>query len=281
MLKKLSNQSKRYGLATIGILLLTVLLDRMLFSSALQEREQEEGHKPPIAQKSIKEAMPEANVSKMAFVELTLPPPPTREKAKISAGEGNVERELLPTDPKAASVVQAKAAELNQAAKASPKVMNSPQGQSTERQIENVLNQLAALDGADRSLYFPKKTTKRILEYMHSCIGIDVGAVAHNSLTVLSHKNRQHSHIVRVANGYRTRQEQALLDIYAPNQALVRLYPISFDEALGRVIVNELGLDELTQLSGQYMLQGNSLWLTNITINHKTIPNDWRLTSRC
>lgn len=116
---------------------------------------------------------------------------------------------------------------------------------------------------------------------MHTCIGVDVGVVKNNDVTVFTHKNDKHSRIVRVANGYRTPQEQALVALYAPKQTLVRLYPVSFDETLAGLIATHLSAQSLKQLSGQYELRYRSLWLTDISLNNNKIAQDWKLTNGC
>jgi hypothetical protein len=269
-----SRASKLYGLATLCVVLITVLVDWLYFadenidvidyspvhaahSQQLTELMTQKSHEPK-SEALTPTKYNDPQITHLAFVEITLPAPQVAQKTAL---------------PAKTFMTMQNSSQVASHTKSST--------QPSKVEIKQRLNQLVALKGSERSLYFPESSTKQILEYMHSCIGIDVGAVKDNKLTVFSHKNRRHSEIVRVANGYRTEHEQVLLDIYAPNQTLVRLYPISFDETLGKSIAQYLGATPLTQLSGQYALRRNSLWLTNVSVNQKSISGDWQLSKGC
>jgi hypothetical protein len=301
-------QSTRYGLAILCVVTITVLLDWLCFADdephtiddnlplptqAATELINKKSHdiKPDML-------LPQKNnvptISQLALVDITLPAPPPKHSPKVVAPPLNVikherseNQALVPvkateTKPSAnKSIVKRPNLSTNAPTPASRNNQLDRLAQPSKIAIKQRLNQLVALKGSERSLLFPESTTKAILAYMHSCIGIDIGAVKDNKLTVFSHKNRRHSEILRVANGYRTVQEQALIDVYAPGQTLVRLYPISFDQSLGMSIARYLGSAPLTQLSGQYALRGNNLWLTKIMINQTNVSADWQLRKGC
>ncbi|MFT6268386.1 MAG: hypothetical protein ACJAVV_001194 [Alphaproteobacteria bacterium] len=308
---RVSGVSMRYGLATLCIVLITVLIDWLYFADETlyviddsPTRTAQPEQVTVLVTKKLdnlknevltpqKDDLPK--ISHLAFAYITLPVPPAAQKAESLTNQLEV-TDLHNTEPHSiikpattfinndsivmAPVLPARALSTMQVySRATSQTKSLAQPSKVE--IKQRLSQLVALKGSERSLYFPEATTKQILEYMHSCIGIDVGAVQDNKLTVFSHKNKHHSAIVRVASGYRTQQEQALLDVYAPNQTLVRLYPISFDEVLGKSIARYLGTAPLTQLSGQYALRRNSLWLTNVSVNQKNVLTDWQLSRGC
>lgn len=273
----MTRQSLMYGAATLLVLLLTILLDMFYFVEVKQDAELKEVK--PKQQAYV--AINEPQVYQMAFVDIELPPPPSSKVEQVRRSSPlslNAPKTHENTDDTAEmeqiASIDIDANAIFQATKRREVKVNSAQ-------ISERLRQLSSLKGVDRSLQFPSSSTKQILEYMHSCIGIDVGAVKQNHLTVISHKNRQHSQIVRLASGYKTPQEQALMALYAPQQTLVRLYPRSFDEVLGRAIARHLGQKPLTQLSGEYVLKGNDLWLTKLSVNKIAVLDEWQLTSGC
>lgn len=309
---------RSYGLATLCVVLLTLLVDRFYFFDKDESRDNKEASSVELAEKSQQkntklqsqpkhivnetneahkknsasiESLPNKpkdtpTVKQLALVDVTLPLPPSAHSMKLS-NKGEILKKLNYKDTSSLQANSAQAV-LSPAA-LSPAALSSAQASAEQvntrhissAQITQRIEQLAGLKSNQRSLYFPPATTQKILEHMHTCIGIDVGAIVNNKLTVFSRKNSAHSSIVRVANGYQTQQERALLNIYAPGQRLVRLYPESFDVLLGKSISAHLGSAPLTSIEGQYTLRRNSLWLTNVIINQKEVVKDWQLSQGC
>jgi hypothetical protein len=254
------SQQIRYTAATVCVVLLTILVDAVWLNKT-EDLNQQHNKTPEIKapetnalinEESAPKKMANDAVKRMTFANITLPPP----LAKKSVDEGKFSENTNT-------------------------VSTTSEFQTEPHQVALHVKQLASLPSNARSLTFPVANTPRILNYMHACVGIDIGAINNNKLMVFSHKNSHHSDIVRVASGYTTAQEGALLNIYAPGKTLVRLYPVSFDQTLGRLIGNVLGSVPLSEFKGEYRMGKNSLWLTNISINQKHIDEDWQLHQGC
>ena len=141
------------------------------------------------------------------------------------------------------------------------------------------LDTMSSLNAEQLTLRFPpsRSATQIILQYMHNCVGIDIGAIKNNSLMRLSDKVSHESQILRLVSGEKTQKEIALLNAYAKGLSMVRIYPHSFDNTFAAHVFNTIGTASLTQLSGEYKLRGQKLSLTNISINQLPIKNDWLL----
>lgn len=270
----MSASSTRYALASLLVVFMTLVIDHNFL---------QKDKTPIIVPASIKPAAVAetvAKISNMSLVNIALPLPPSFNKGQDAE---QVKRDLPEINKSKSTVLSVepieKLAEFHKPKWSNPfpKTPSWP----NKAQISQRLQQLVELKGVDRTLYFPEASTVQILAYMHNCVGIDIGAVKHNNLTLFSHKNNSHSQIVRAANGFKTQHEQALLAAYAPNQVLVRLYPRWFDEGLGKEIAASLGNQALTQLSGHYALRGQSLWLTKVKLNKKPLNKEWLLSQGC
>ncbi len=150
--------------------------------------------------------------------------------------------------------------------------------------VSQVLTKFTQLDTKQLSLRFPRNQndTQRILQFMHRCIGIDIGALQGQNLVRLSHKLNQHSPLLRLASGELSQKESALLSAYAKGAPLVRIYPHWFDAGLAKYVAHhqaKIGANALQQLSGEYRLVGQKLWLTQIQLNTTNISKDWLLAS--
>lgn len=273
--------SKKYTLAIVFVLLITVFIDHRYFSLEKPHLESMSSEaKMAELTETVKAAKVLPKLTQMSLLNVDLPLPPAltvSQPNRLDLGQSaapsknqQVSEQALKFQSRTNKQVLVKAHSMNLAA-------NEP----NQFQITQRLNQLVALKGIERTLYFPEANTRQVLAFMHNCVGIDIGAIKDNKLTLFSHKNNDHSQIVRAANGFKTPQEKALLQAYAPNQVLVRLYPKWFDERLGREIASSLGSQKLTQLSGRYALRGDSLWLTEVNINRKAISKDWLLSRGC
>ena len=139
------------------------------------------------------------------------------------------------------------------------------------------LQAMTEMQGEAMQLRFPDsiQTTKRILNYMHKCIGIDIAAYTGKDLIMLKQSQTRHSPMLRLASGQMTQTESALLALYASSYTLARLYPLWFDMRLSQKIYESLQSNELKQFSGTYRLLNNNLWLDNITLNGKALDESW------
>ena len=278
----MSATSSRYAVASAFVVLLTLLIDYIYFQQNEQPTEPQARLPQQVEQTPVNESIKAApKMTQMSLVNISIPPPPSNEQNHDS--EQALVQQSLPLINKG-NGSKPKVEDLKTPAQLQSSIKLSANNKSvtpTKSQITQRLNQLVALDGIDRTLYFPESNKQQILAYMHNCVGIDVGGVKQNNLTLFSHKNNSHSQIVRAANGFKTAHEQALLAAYAPNQTLVRLYPKWFDERLGKAIATSLGNQTLTQLSGHYALRGKTLWLTNIMLNHHSTSQEWVLSQGC
>ena len=272
--------SKRYVAATVFVLLTTLFIDYMYFSLEKSPTERVILIKAQVAEPSASSKL-SPQVTQMSLVNLVLPSPPANNDSTLNKQDLEQNKRLQGNQQlkKQAQEYQIVRTSNTQVLLATQSMNNNIE--PNKFQIKQSLNQLIALKGIDRTLYFPDANTRQILAYMHNCVGIDIGAVSDNNLTLFSHKNIAHSQIVRAANGFKTSQETALLAAYAPNQVLVRLYPKWFDERLGKEIASSLGNQALTQLSGSYALRGQSLWLTDVNLNSKATGRDWLLSQGC
>lgn len=269
-MKKVAS-SKQYLVAIVFVVVVTVFIDHRYFSS-------EKPHLERLPSKAqVAEVLPKLTQISLLNIDLPLPP-----ALNSNQPEGlSVEHNALPREQQSSAQAQRMQSSTDKQMSLKAHSMNKAANKPDQFQITQRLNQLVALKGIERTLYFPESSTAQVLAFMHNCVGIDIGAVKDNNLTLFSHKNNDHSQIVRAANGFKTPQERALLQAYAPNQVLVRLYPQWFDERLGSEIARSLGTQKLTQLSGKYALRGDSLWLTEVNVNHKSISRDWLLSQGC
>lgn len=279
-----SATSKKYAAGTAVVVLLTLYIDHIYFSSDKSTVNKVLPIEQQVAQVVEQETSVTlaSQVVQMSLVNIVLPAPPSAtESQQIERGDkkNKLSQGDLKSNEQAPAPKVASAGDAQMVMK--PDAIDKYNSEPNKLQVTQRLNQLVALKGIDRTLYFPDAHTQQILAYMHNCVGIDIGAVRENNLTLFSHKNKAHSQIVRAANGFKTTQETALLAAYAPNQVLVRLYPKWFDERLGKEIANSLGNQKLTQLSGNYALRGQSLWLTDVNLNSKAIGQDWLLSQGC
>lgn len=272
--------SKKYALASAFVVLMTLVIDQIFFQQIVELATA----KPqvPTLRKPEAKVKVASKMTQMSLVNIELPLPPSVHE--IQAPTQTIVQNHVPLKSESDATQPAIEPPVN-FVKAQKSFKPRPFGDKlktpNQLQITHRINQLAALKGIDRTLYFPETSTQQILTYMHNCVGIDLGAVKKNNLTLFSHKNNSHSQIVRAANGFLTPHEQALLAAYAPNQVLVRLYPKWFDERLGKAIDASLGKQAMTQLSGHYALRGKNLWLTKVKLNHKSLEQDWLLSQGC
>lgn len=277
----LSASSPKYAIASVLVVVFTLIIDIAFFQK--ESRKKPPAHTPSmnteteLAKKSKEYSISPAQLS---LVNIALPMPPMFRKIEEHTSIKKQGPKTL-SNPVKKIVDKANKNNNNTTTKLKGNALAREVSSPSKQQIEQSLSQLASLDGIDRTLYFPENATKKILDYMHSCVGIDVGAVKQNNVMLFSRKNKKHSQIVRAANGFLTKHERALLAAYAPGQVLVRLYPQWFDEQLGRQIASSIGSQALTQLSGQYALQDETLLLTNIKVNRKAINKEWLLSKGC
>ena len=284
---RVSSQQARYLAATLCVVVLTIFVDLIVFNNTEAPSDKNE---EVMQAQSVYPNTDDGLIKQMAFVNVTLPPPISKTLAErsVDKNEPYLKNSALASHKNTALLATSapKVASINPdltSAVAPPQQRQHTlhKSQPEPKQITQHLGQLASLSSNVRSLTFPDANTSQILEYMHTCVGIDVGAINNSKLTVFSHKHSRHSDIVRVASGYTTAQERALLAIYAPGKTLVRLYPYSFDQKLGVFISRVLGVVPLSEFRGEYRVGNNSLWLTNIMINQTHINGDWQLHQGC
>lgn len=263
------NTNLQYSLATLGVIVATVLIDTLFTSKHTSVIETQ------IASAPAKEQTPKLVLPPMAKAislaqNVTLPPVPKRNNsANLQTSEKKPltiqKEELTETSYKHHN---ARSQQIEYATK-------SQELQS----IDHHLNTMSSLSAEQLTLRFPisSRATQNILQYMHKCVGIDVGAIKDNSLMRLSHKVSHESQILRLVSGQKTQKEIALINAYAKGQAMVRIYPHSFDNTFATHVFKTIGSASLTQLSGEYQLLGQKLSLTNISVNQFPIENDWLL----
>jgi hypothetical protein len=267
-----ASSSVQYAAAIVFVVLLTVFIDHRYFSP-------KKPHLESIpSETQAAELLPKLTQMSLINVDLPLPPALATSQTQVLQVEQNP---LPPRNKKSSEQAQQVQTSSDKQVLLQAHSMSKAIIEPNQFQITQKLNQLVSLKGIERTLYFPEANTRQVLAFMHNCVGIDIGAVKDNNLTLFSHKNSDHSQIVRAANGFKTPQENALLQAYAPNQILVRLYPKWFDERLGKEIASSLGTQKLTQLSGTYALRGDSLWLTEVNVNSKPTSRDWLLSRGC
>lgn len=140
--------------------------------------------------------------------------------------------------------------------------------------------QLTELSSHTLQLRFPSNpvNAQQIIQYMHQCVGIDIGALQDNNLIRITHKVQQQSPMLRLSSGAQSNHEKALLLTYAKGLDLVRIYPYWFDQKMSQFIQSALGSEPLIQLSGEYKRKGQQLWLSKVTVNNKQ-QADWLLSN--
>lgn len=150
----------------------------------------------------------------------------------------------------------------------------------SELSTNETLKALSELEYQNLSLLYPphRHQTEAIIDYMHTCIGIDIGAINENGLVKLSDRIKQHSPLLRRASGVMTKKEQSLLNAYVPQGDLVRIYPMWLDQILSQYIAHQLRNDKLTSFKGEYLLDKGALYLTKISVNNTSADRLWRLT---
>lgn len=159
------------------------------------------------------------------------------------------------------------------------KTITKSSKQSSDAEAKQQLQKLSEMNGDSLQLNYPDSISKtnEILKYMHNCIGIDLAAYTGENLIMLKQKQGSHSPMLRIASGHLTQFERSLLDLYASEHPLARLYPMWFDMRLSRKIHEHSAGAALQNFSGVYQLQGKTLWLQNIKINNKTLSESWLL----
>lgn len=267
MFKSLKPQDKYYLFGIICVLVLTLFID-LHIRSRTNENDKLHNKKERISE--ITERIDLKNsVSKMAFVEYSMPRPPFLQVSDKHEQEIKAEQEH-----------SSKVDTANLALK-NIKKQDSPTSSAIERHYDH----LASLGQGDLSFRFPSSTKTsasiKVLEFMHQCIGIGIAAYNGESLIRLNNIKAEYSKIMRLSDGIRTPAEQGLMLSYAPGRHLVRLYPSWFDIALAKHISQTIGNDALQQISGEYYLSPKGLHLREIVINHNKISQTWLLANMC
>ena len=284
-----NNKNIRYFIATLCVIVFTISLDLRYFKAdkstkapaelAQEKPLEKESHKEafhkPADHKSAEHKSSEHKPSLKMLSSAVLPPVPVRymsaspvdEKTLMSANE-NKPAKMFPVDTQTHSPKN----------KQTSLIDNKT---NSDKLITQHLNNMRNLNAKQLQLAFPASSiaTQRILKYMHQCIGIDIGALKGDGLIRLSHKVKQQSNILRLASGAKTPYEQALLNAYAKNLDMVRIYPHWFDETFAKYIASTLGNTPLSQLSGEYKLIGQTLSLDHIVINDQVLKGSWRLSN--
>lgn len=274
--------NRKYVLASFIVILITVGVDQLVFitprvSETQPEKIKQSGAR---AQNKVSEAIenkhdsmsPPKFLTRLAFINTRLPLPPNLTLAS-PVQEGHKPDRFNQAQPKSISPELPKRNRIKLHRK-------QTQAQATKTQYA----QLSQLDNTNLRLRFPNnvRETQQILRFMHDCIGISLGAYDARKqdasrLTLLTYNNQNHSTIMRLVFGQKTERERALMQAYAPNLQLARLYPKSFDYALSSKIAAYIGANGLNQFSGTYQLRGNELLLKSVTINNKATQQNWSL----
>lgn len=261
----LNTRNAYYLLATIGLIIFTLILDIGFITELKQEVVTKEADIQPSA--STRKKLVSVNLLNA----VDLPPVPALESTS------------MPVDIKRAWAVEHLAQhKVEQQQTLNTQTTNSAPHHSegvSESHIQSQFDNMLHLDSQQLQLSFPRSeaSTQRILNYMHKCIGIDLGALKDNSLMRLTEKLTKQSDIIRVASGAKTSYEQALVNTYAKGLPMVRIYPYWFDKTFAQYIANNLGGASLHQLSGEYQLVGQTLSLVNIMLNQRALNTTWRL----
>jgi hypothetical protein len=284
----LASSNQKYAIASLLVIALSLTIDYFFLSDmpsvVKQEKVLQQNNQD--APKPTKSTL----IPSLRFENISLPPPPPRQtlkSRKIQAKE-QFENKLFKHDVD----VLNNAIDKN----TTKQIFKSRQARLKEHPSDNDIKsqyaQLGKLSSANLRLSFPDDfyASMRILNYMHQCVGIGIGAFDNSAspkdLTFLGGKGNNkrqqegkhgYSKIVRFASGIQTKNEQALLQAYAPGQQLVRLYPLWFDHELSGKIASQIGTQSLSQLSGTYVLKGNTLFLANISLNQKSVEGIWVL----
>lgn len=147
--------------------------------------------------------------------------------------------------------------------------------------VQTTLSSLQRLDGQQLQLTYPSshRLTLQIIQYMYQCVGIDVGAIKDGSMVVLSNNLKQSSPLLRLVSGTQLDHEQNLIRAYARGADLVRVYPNWFDIRLSKHILAHTNGQELFQLSGEYRLIDQALYLTKVKVNNFDLQKNWALTN--
>lgn len=284
----LVSSNQKYAIASVLVIALSVMIDYVFLSGMPNVNKQEK-----VLEQNNQDA-PKATKSNpmpsLRFENISLPPPPPQQTLKT--------RKIQATEQLENTAFKNDVDVLNRAIdeNTTKQTHNSKQARLKEdpsnNEIESQYAQLGKLSSANLRLSFPDDyyASMRILNYMHQCVGIGIGAFDNSAspkgLTFLGGKGNNkrqqqgkhdYSKIVRFASGIQTKNEQALLQAYAPRQQLVRLYPLWFDHGLSGKIASQIGTQALSQLSGTYVLKGNTLSLVNIRLNQKPVEGTWAL----
>lgn len=278
MLFRLKWDNNQYLLASIVVLLATVLINRSLLNDDVATLHE----KPSLEQIEKLKSEPLNTAVKIKLTHKSLPEPPNgANRSKKPSIPDEVAPHVLPSSKKAPSQIDTNIVKT----KMDTSIGNEEQsGKIDEQKYE----QFVALDGNERRLYFYDNTESELaktIDYMHRCLGIGLAAFDGKQLTELSLANNtsysNYSKILREVSGFKSNYEQALIETYAPGQHLIRLYPKWFDMNLATLIAAQIGNQALTQFSGAYVLSGNQLQLTEIRVNHSPVQGRWTLLGKC
>ncbi len=280
----------KWGMACVLMLLALLLAGYVLEQLQAKEAQsfKSEAHLQKTTQQSIASETPK---QMMHLVDIKLPPAPAvNSLQEANSGKGEVAKskvlhkqaalQIKPSthkiednhSEKTLASIQSDIAQTSHAA------ISQIAEQLTPEQIKAVQKGLMN-KGMSISLPESQALRERMITFLYQCVGVGLASLSkqasgHN-LMPLTPMPQHPSAIVRKISGEISQGERRLQQAYAPNTALVRVYPMDFDKELSVRIANELKQRELNQFTAQYDLLGRRLSVSNITLNGEAINQTW------
>ncbi|MDT0594062.1 hypothetical protein [Glaciecola petra] len=248
-----NNDRRFYAVATLLLVVFTFLLNHLIEQNKLVEQVNKTRVTP--SEQSTKTVLTASVPVNISMANFQLPTP----------SEMNVSSRQVTAQTTQASSQKSTNRKLSQ--------------KSTHTEVKQQLNKMTKMNGDMLQLKFPDSISKTeaILQYMHNCIGIDLAAYTGKNLIMLKQRQASHSPLLRIASGHMTQIEHSLLELYASQHLLARLYPMWFDMRLSQKIHEYSAGADLQKFSGVYQLKGQTLWLHNINMNNKNVSESWLL----
>jgi hypothetical protein len=297
--------SKKWGFACVAMLIVIFILDSFLeryLDEKSDPKKLNETTSAPLKPKpTITPEMPEANKKMLRVVSVELPAVPVDNQASSNANQHThsfkhsaqqIHAKIVQQSP--SNVVEtATQSTVNSDTKnvfPEKETLEGVRSSNTEisastltetqrqQQIDNVL---ADFSHSEVSISLPTQASIRdqVVTFLYQCVGIGLASLNPHSggheLMPLTPMPKQASHLLRRISGEVGSRERQLKQAYAPNQALIRVYPLHFDRALSANLVNALEDAKLSQFLGQYDLVGRRLYIQNMILNGRQLSGKW------
>jgi len=179
------------------------------------------------------------------------------------------------------------------------KPIQKKSSQAIGEQTAHVYNQLISDQSLSIEIAWPEQSNRRekLFNYLYQCVGMRFGVLNQQGVTLAKRSDQknnsvyrrgqkvQHSEWLRIAQGSLGYNENKWLTQYQLSGTPIRLFPKQLDWQLARLVAEYLSgkIDnkgnplKLTSLRAKYKLKGQRLVLVKISINNKSLNQQWLL----